>query len=101
MAKYQFVINADISLGIEVEADTLAEAITRAMRAPVRTPCAHCMALAPCSQPEWGLGRVREESTEEEFALEDFHGGHGEPWRIAEAEWERICKERRDDNAGQ
>ena len=48
--RFGFVVEATISLGIEVEADTLDEAIAKAQCAPMRGLCHQC---AASTRNEW------------------------------------------------
>lgn len=70
MPRYTFIINTTISLGCEVEAATLADAVAAAHEAPIRSLCHHC---AASELDEWSVGGDLDGDAPSNCELVDFH----------------------------
>jgi hypothetical protein len=68
--KYGFVIEATITLGVEVEADTLEEAIQLAQEAPVQSFCYQC---AKGEKDEWTTSGELDCGAPGDCTLVDLH----------------------------
>jgi hypothetical protein len=67
---YQFVVNATITLGVEVEADSLEEAVEKAKDANVLDLCHACSAG---KEGQWNTSGELDCGAPEDLDLVDFH----------------------------
>ena len=74
MGTYTFVIKSEVSLGIEVEATSLEQAVAKAQSASVQGFCHQCSSGDP---GEWSLGGEIDCGAPCDNELVDFYGPDG------------------------